>query len=236
MKCPDCKGRGRKFTKEAIDWICPSCNGTGTKERDNKMKSEIVVILDRSGSMQTIATDAIGGFNRFIEEQKKVDGECSVTLVQFDDRYETVFENIPLSEVRPLTSETFIPRGMTALNDAIGKTIDMVAKRHTCAECNKNTKTIYAILTDGQENCSHQFNTAGINDKISHARDEHGCEFIFLAANQDAFATGMQLGISANDTFNYTADAVGTQQAFRNMSINTTSYRTGSNTSEKDAD
>ena len=194
------------------------------------MKSEIIVILDRSGSMQAIASDAIGGFNSFIEEQKKVDGECSVTLIQFDDQYETVFDNIPLSEVQPLTSETFIPRGMTALNDAIGKTIDTVAKRHVtaCPACNKygDTKIIYAILTDGHENASHEFDTAGINDKIAHARDEHGCEFIFLAANQDAFATGSALGISAGDTFNFVADSVGTQEAYRNMTISTSNYRT----------
>lgn len=190
------------------------------------MKAEIVVILDRSGSMQSIVDDAIGGFNTFVEEQKKVEGEATLTLVQFDDRYETVFDNIPLSEVPELTRETFVPRGMTALNDAIGRTINTVSARHTCPECKKNTKTIYAILTDGGENCSREFSTEKTNSMIAHARDEHGCEFIFLAANQDAFATGALYGFKKSDTFNFTADAEGTQVAYRQMSVNTTSYRT----------
>ena len=196
------------------------------------MKAEIVVILDRSGSMQTIVDDAIGGFNQFIEEQKKVEGEATVTLIQFDDRYETVFDNIPLNEVPKLNRETFVPRGMTALNDAIGRTISTVSARHTCPECRKNTKTIYAILTDGGENCSREYATDRVNSMISHARDEHGCEFIFLAANQDAFATGSLYGFKTADTFNFTADAEGTQVAYRNMSVRTTSYRTNGSTTE----
>ena len=189
------------------------------------MKSEIVVILDRSGSMDMIREDAIGGFNTFIEEQKKVEGEATVTLVQFDDRYETVFSNIPLNEVKPLTRGEFIPRGMTALNDAIGKTIDMVNERHSCPTCRKDTKIIYAILTDGHENASSRFDTKTINDKIAHARDEHGCEFIFLAANQDAFDTASLYGFKRDDTFNFVADSKGVATAYSNMNIRTSCYR-----------
>ena len=195
------------------------------------MKSEIVVILDRSGSMDQIRTDAIGGFNSFIEEQKKIEGEATVTLVQFDDQYETVFENIPLNEVNPLNMDTFVPRGMTALHDAIGRTIKAVGERQVqnCPVCNKygpTIKTIYAILTDGHENASRQYGQVEVNKMISHARDEHGCEFIFLAANQDAFATGSALGINSVDTYNFTADAAGTQVAYRNMSQSVGQYRT----------
>ncbi len=197
----------------------------------NKMKSEIVVILDRSGSMQTIEDDAIGGFNAFMESQKKVEGECTVTLAQFDDVYEVVYDNIPLNEVPNLTSATFKPRGMTAMYDAIGRTINKISSRQDvpCPVCNKygeKTKVIFAILTDGMENASREFDQAKINKMISHQRDTHEWEFIFLAANQDAFATGGQLGIKAGDTFNFAHTSKGTRSAYSNMNIATTSYRT----------
>lgn len=190
------------------------------------MKSEIVVILDRSGSMNTIKSDAIGGFNQFISEQKKVDGEASVTLVQFDDAYEMVYENVPLAQVQPLNDTIFVPRGMTALYDAIGKTIETLNRRNFCAACHKDTKTIFAILTDGQDNSSRMYTQQKINDMIRHQRDEHKWEFIFLAANQVAFATGSLLGIKSSDTFSFAANAIGTRSAYTNMSTSVAHYRT----------
>jgi len=193
------------------------------------MRTEIVVILDRSGSMCTIADDAIGGYNEFIKAQKKVEGEAIVTLAQFDDQYELVYDGVPIMEVPELTNETFKPRGMTALNDAIGKTIEAVRKRqsHQCPQCFHSVdKTIVAILTDGGENSSLNFNTQRVNELISHQRDEHKWEFIFLAANQDAFATGGALGIKSTDTFDFSADSKGTRSAYLSMINTTTSYRT----------
>jgi len=199
------------------------------------MKSEIVVILDRSGSMQSIREDAIGGFNAFIEGQKKVEGEATVTLAQFDDIYEMVYDNIPLNEIKDLTSETYVPRGATALYDAIGKTINHVATRRktTCPVCDSETKVIFAILTDGHENVSREFNQAKINEMISHNRDSHEWEFIFLAANQDAFAAGGALGIKSSDTFNFAATGVGTRSAYADLGNITTSYRTTYKTTTK---
>lgn len=198
------------------------------------MKSEIVVILDRSGSMGTIKDDAIGGYNTFIEEQKKVKGEATVTLVQFDHEYDVIYENIPINEVVPLNGSTYVPRGMTALYDAIGRTINKVAARHTCPICDKDTKIIFAILTDGQENCSKEFRQSAINDMITKRRGhDYYWEFIFLAANQDAFATGSALGINSVDTFNFCADSDGTKMAYSNMSIRSTAYRTATSTDDK---
>jgi uncharacterized protein YegL len=198
------------------------------KERRKVMKAEIVVILDRSGSMCSIADDAIGGFNEFIRTQKEVEGEATVTLIQFDDKYEKVFGDVPLQDVQQLTRETFVPRGMTALHDAIGRTITNIRDkqyRNSCPNCKCDTKTIFAILTDGAENASREFDQAKVNELISHQRDEHKWEFIFLAANQDAFATGMGLGINAGDTFNFVADKVGTRNAYIDMSNTVMSYR-----------
>jgi len=207
-------------------------------ERRKTMKTEIVVILDRSGSMTTISEDAIGGYNEFIKAQKKVEGEAVVTLAQFDDEYELVYDGVPIEEVVDLNRETFVPRGMTALNDAIGKTIENVRKRqvHHCPVCDKygeDTKTIVAILTDGGENSSREFTTQKINELISHQRNTHNWEFIFLAANQDAFATGGAFGIASADTFNFAHTGVGTKSAYLNMTNVTTSYRTGGSTNKK---
>lgn len=195
------------------------------------MKNNIVVILDRSGSMGTIKDDAIGGFNTFVEEQKKLGGNASLTLVQFDDKYDLVYDDIPLDEVPLLDNNTFVPRGMTALYDAIGKTINKISNRITnpCPACNKYGSTenvVVAILTDGMENYSREFNQHNINEMISHQRDHHNWNFIFLAANQDAFATGTKIGIRINDTFSWCATGMGTRSAYQDMSKSVACYRT----------
>ena len=187
-------------------------------------KSRIIVILDRSGSMSSIASDAIGGFNQFLHEQKKLDGEATISLYQFDDSYDVIYENVPLQEAQPLTTSTFIPRGMTALYDAIGKTLKNLSKDH-CPICENSTKTIVAILTDGQENSSREFTQQRVNEMIRHQRDSHKWEFIFLAANQDAFETGSLLGIKKSDTFNFVANSVGTRSAYTTMSTSISNYR-----------
>lgn len=189
-------------------------------------KTEIIVILDRSGSMYEIANDAIGGFNSFIESQKAVEGEATVTLVQFDDQYEVVYENIPLMEVKPLTNETFKPRGGTALNDAICKTIGNINRRNFCSVCHGDTKRIVAILTDGEENSSKEFSADKVKEMITHQREEHKWEFIFLAANQDAFATGAIYGIKKDDTFWFAYNSIGVKDAYTSMNIRSTTYRT----------
>ncbi len=190
------------------------------------MKCEIVCIIDRSGSMNVLRSDAIGGFNTFIEEQRKIDGEATVTFVQFDDVIETIYTNKPLAEVPLLDKENYVPRAMTALHDAVGGTIDLVGGRLSSMKPeDRPDKVIVAILTDGIENASTKFSLADIREKVTRQRDVYKWEFIFLAANQDAFAEGAKLGIKEADRFTFAATSEGTAGAYRSMSSSVGGYR-----------
>lgn len=173
--------------------------------RAHPKPTDIYVVLDRSGSMESMAADAIGGFNRFLADQQgsKHSGRITMSLFQFDDEYECVFERTAVVKVEPLTDETFVPRGMTALLDAIGRTIE-----HARAERISGHKLIFVILTDGEENHSTEFDHQQINRMISD-RQEAGVPFVFLAANQDAIQTASQLGISAATSLTFTGSTVG---------------------------
>lgn len=198
------------------------------------MKAEIVCIIDRSGSMITIIDDAIGGFNAFLEEQKKIGGEATLTFVQFDNSYEVVHENKPLDEVPALDRDTYVPRHTTALLDAVGRTIDDVGKRlHNTPIENRPDKVIVAILTDGMENASNKYKRSQIFDMITHQREKYQWEFIFLAANQDAFAEGSKLGIDVNTTFTFAATGAGTRSAYNDLSKTVASARTNNKTTCK---
>ncbi|MBF0242657.1 MAG: VWA domain-containing protein [Desulfamplus sp.] len=188
--------------------------------------SEIICIIDRSGSMETIKNDAIGGFNTFLEEQKKVPGEATLTYIQFDDEYEVVHENKPLQNVEPINDKVYMPRGTTALLDAIGKTIDSTGKRlANMPEKNRPEKVIVSILTDGEENASCQYDLAKIKDMITHQKEKYSWEFIFLAANQDAFAEAEKIGIDTKDAFNFAATGQGVREAYVDMSDSVTFMR-----------
>lgn len=163
-----------------------------------------VFILDRSGSMEACRDDTIGGFNAFLTEQKKEGG--TLTLVQFDHEYLVSYTSKPITDVEPLTGETFNPRGSTALLDAIGKTI----KRNA----NLTNPTVI-ILTDGHENSSHEYTKAHVKDLIEEYQKK-GWTFVYLGANQDAFAEAGNLGIAPGATMNY--DANRTPDAFRVLS------------------
>lgn len=182
------------------------------------MKTEIIAIIDRSGSMQNIAADAIGGFNTFLADQKTVPGEARMTLALFDDKFEYVYAGAPLASAEPLTDKTFVPRGGTALLDAIGRTLneqDSRIKGDNWAE-----KVIVCILTDGGENQSREYKHDQIQTMVKHA-EQHGWSFVFLAANQDAFAAGASYGISAAHTMSFAANKGGTQSAYASMSATT---------------
>ena len=178
---------------------------------------EIFVIADRSGSMESIRDDAIGGFNSFLEEQRKVDGKANLTLVLFDDRYEVPVKSVDIHKVKPLTRETFVPRGMTAMNDAIGKA---VAELSEIAP----EKAIVCIITDGAENSSKEFTNQQVKDKIKEV-EAKGWQVVFLAANIDAFSAGDSLGINSATTFGFAATAKGVQNAYATMSASTRNYR-----------
>jgi len=188
--------------------------------------SEIVCIIDRSGSMGSIKTDAIGGFNTFLEEQKKLPGDATLTYVQFDTDYEVVHENTPIQTVLPIDDKTYQPRGMTALLDAIGRTIEDVGRRlSNIPEELRPSKIIFAILTDGEENSSRKYDLPKVKEMIKLQKESYQWEFIFLGANQDAFAEAAKIGIDAKDAFNYAATGKGVRAAYSNMSASMASYR-----------
>jgi uncharacterized protein YegL len=158
--------------------------------------TELAMVLDRSGSMEATADDAIGGFNRFLEEQQKLPGELLVTVIGFDDRYEVWRDRAPVAEVPPLTRETFIPRGSTALLDAIGRTIETLGKRlNDTAEAERPEQVIVVIITDGYENASRQYSVQDVFDKVRQQEQVYGWRFTFIGANQDAIATAARLGV-----------------------------------------
>jgi len=183
------------------------------------VKTEIIVVTDRSGSMASIREDANGGFASFIEEQKKVEGEARVTQIMFDDRIETQYEAKPLSEVPPLNLE---PRGTTALLDAIGSALNVQGKR--IHDEGWADLVIVTIITDGGENASKEYTAEQIKAMIQHA-EKHNWKFVFLAANQDAFQTGAQYGINPQFTRNFAANSVGTMTAYQDMSTSVASLR-----------
>ena len=187
---------------------------------------EIVCIIDRSGSMGVVRSDAIHGFNTFLAEQQKLPGEANLSLVLFNHAHETVHENVPLGDVSPLDETTYVPAGTTALLDAVGATIDSIGKRlANTAEEQRPAKIIVAILTDGEENASHNYTRAEIAERIKHQQEQYGWQFVFLAANMDAFAEAATLNIPAANTQNYVGTREGTQAGYRGMSETVTYLR-----------
>lgn len=180
---------------------------------------EIVAIIDRSGSMREIQADAIGGFNAFLEKQKQLPGEAVLTLALFDHEYLTPVTAAPLQTVEPLTDQTFVPRGTTALYDAIGRTLtDLLAR--------SPQRAIVVILTDGAENASREFNRAQAKDLINRAQDK-GYQVLYLAANQDAFQTGAQIGVLQSATMNFDYTGAGVRSVMRTATASAADYRAG---------
>lgn len=176
-----------------------------------KNLTELVFILDRSGSMSGLESDTIGGFNSLLEKQKKEDGEAIITTVIFDDRYEILHDRINLRGVAPITDKEYFVRGSTALLDAVGKTINKLVRvqRHT-ADDEKAGNVMFVIITDGMENASREYNYDKVNNMISHQKNRYGWEFVFLGANIDAVATAERFGISKERATNYNPDSQGT--------------------------
>lgn len=199
------------------------------QEINNKiktMKTDISIILDRSGSMSSVREDTIGGYNTFLKDQQDVDGEAVWSLYQFDDRFETVVKAKNIKDVEQLTSKTFVPRGNTALLDAIGRVVNETGVRLD-QMTDKPDKVVVVILTDGEENTSREYTRDKVFEMITHQKEKYQWEFVFLAANQDAIAAGRSFGINAGNAMTYAANQVGTQSAFLSTSRNLTSLRKG---------
>jgi len=194
-------------------------------ESPTNEKTQIICILDRSGSMGTIIDDAIGGFNEFIEDQKKLEDEATMTVALFDDQYDLLYDNIPIKEVEKFTKDTWSPRGTTALHDAIGKTINSVRENHRKLKDEKPDKVLVCIVTDGKENASMEYSNDQIKKLIKECEKEYGWSFVYLAANQDAFNTGISFGISGGNTYTFTADSTGINNVSATLNNATTYYR-----------
>lgn len=182
----------------------------------NPNKSEIIIVLDRSGSMESVKTDTIGGFNAFLKRHKEeAKGEVLITLAQFDDRYDIMYSGSPVWNAPLLTSETYVPRGMTALYDAVGRTINEIGSRLSkTPEYDRPSKIIFVILTDGHENSSKEFTQSRVQELIKHQTEKYSWQFVFLGADQDAFQ-GKSVGVHANNVFTY--KSCDTRSTYDNM-------------------
>ena len=191
--------------------------------------TELVFILDRSGSMQGLEKDTIGGFNAMIEKQKKEPGEAFVSTVLFDDRVEVLHDRVPLREVRSITQQEYYVRGCTALLDAIGGAIHHIGNIHKYARPEDvPARTLFVITTDGMENASRRYTAPQVKTDIQRQKERYGWEFLFLGANIDAVETAGHLGIAPDRAVNYHSDSVGTRLNYAAMSQAVSSLRNSS--------
>ena len=194
----------------------------------NNNITELVFILDRSGSMRGLESDTIGGFNGMIDKQKKVDGKCYVTTVLFDTRFDRLHDRAELNEIKLMTDKDYWVGGCTALLDAIGDTIRHIAQIHKYARPEDVPEhTTFVIMTDGMENASHMYSSEKVKEMIEHEKEKYGWEFLFLAANIDAVETASHIGIMADRSVDYLADSEGTDVAFKTVSDAVCSQRMG---------
>ena len=176
-----------------------------------KNLTEIVFILDRSGSMAGLEGDTIGGFNAMIRKQKEEQGEAYVSTVLFDNYTEVIHDRVDIQKIRPMTRKDYYVRGCTALLDAVGKAIHHIGNVHKYArEEDRPEKTIFVITTDGMENASKEYTYERLKAKIEHQKQKYGWEFIFLGANIDAAKEAARFGIHEDCAADYHADGQGT--------------------------
>ncbi len=193
-------------------------------------RTHISVILDRTGSMESIRDDVIGGFNAFLAEQKKVPAEATLTLVQFDsqDPYEVIHDFASLASVGELMRETYVPRASTPLLDAMGRGINDLEKRiSSLAAEARPSKVIVVVITDGQENASREFRRDQVVKMIKERTDKDGWQFVFLSAGLDALGDARDLGFQGQAILVFDKTAQGTRESYSSLSNNMTAFRTG---------
>ena len=177
-----------------------------------KNLTELVFILDRSGSMSGLEQDTIGGFNGMLEKQKREEGEAYVTTVLFDNYCERIHDRVKLGEVPPMTEKEYSVRGCTALLDAIGSTITHIGNIHKYARPEDVPEyTLFIITTDGMENASHQYDRVAVKKMVERQKERYGWEFLFLGANMDAISEAASFGIGADRAVSFQCDSAGTQ-------------------------
>lgn len=191
--------------------------------------TEIIFCVDRSGSMESIRKDMIGGFNAFLKEQRKVPTDCKVSFYQFDTYdplVETVYEQRELLIVPDLTEETFVPRGSTPLYDAVATVIRKLEERLSkTTDFDKPEKVLIVIITDGEENSSQEWHAEQVKQMIEDKTEKAGWSFVYLGANQNAWAAGGNIGIKGSSTLGYVASKDGTDNMWKSLSAQTVKYR-----------
>ena len=176
-----------------------------------KNLTELVMILDRSGSMSGLESDTIGGYNSMLKKQREADGEVLVSTILFDDRSEVLYDRVPLEKLPQMTDKEYFVRGCTALLDAVGGAIHHIGNIHKYArEEDRPEKTIFVITTDGMENASRKYSYDRVKRMVERQKEKYGWEFLFLGANIDAIETAGRFGISADRAANYNSDHEGT--------------------------
>ena len=198
--------------------------------------TELVFILDRSGSMQGLEADTIGGFNSMIEKQKKEEGEAYVSAVLFDDRMEVLYDRVELQKVEPMTDRQYYVRGCTALLDALGGAIHHIGNVHKYArDEDVPEKTIFVITTDGMENASRTYSLDRVRRMVERQQKQYHWEFLFLGANIDAIAEASRFGIHASRAANYVHDSAGTRLNFDVLSKAISGARASASAEEMNA-
>ena len=184
----------------------------------DKNLTEIVTIIDRSGSMESLKTETISGFNNFVQEQKKIAGKVNFTLVQFDDQYQIDYSGADINDIKPLDESSYVPRGMTALLDAVGKTIITVGERLAeLEEDQRPGQIIFLIITDGHENHSQEYRADKIKEMVKHQTDKYNWTFIFMGGGniESQVDQGKNIGIA--DSYGYSCNRIGTQAVYSNI-------------------
>ena len=188
--------------------------------------TEVVFILDRSGSMSGLEADTIGGFNSMLKKQKREAGNAYISVVLFDDKTEVLYDRTPVRKVRPMNERQYYVRGCTALLDALGGAINHIANVHRYArEEDRPEKTFFIITTDGMENASHIYDYRRVKEMVEKEKNRYGWEFLFLGANIDAIQVASMFGVGADRAINFISDSVGTKLNYEMVSETVSTVR-----------
>ncbi|MBQ7433079.1 MAG: VWA domain-containing protein [Lachnospiraceae bacterium] len=202
----------------------------------SKKLTEIVYILDRSGSMSGLEADTIGGFNAMLEKQKKTGEQAYVSTILFDDTSQVLHDRVPIDKVETMTEEQYYVRGCTALLDAIGGAIHHIGTIHKYARKeDRPEKTIFVITTDGMENASRQYSYEKVQKMVKRQQEKYGWEFIFIGANIDAYAEASRFGIRKDRAVNYVHDQLGTATVYEGVSKAVSAVMKATSVAEADA-